>query len=412
MQGGITLLCPRCKYNNPHDNRFCGHCGLALETALEPLEEIPARQPVSVGAGGSSRSTDTIFGLDFEPLRAELFQEEAAARPRPVASTPARSEPARPEPVNEPPAAEPVRRQPEREPSYREPTIAGPSFLGIGTEPEKRSGSYSYLLDYEEPASHRGRWMALVLLVVAVLVGLQFRPQLKAWATPIYGAVKARVNPQPASPQSAPAAPDTSANSAATQSPAPAQPPAAAGDSQPTQNSAAQPASEAKPQSAESQPAPKSDDHAAPAADEKSTTAAAAKPSPATQEEAGAPARKTAKPAQTLRASRTKPAEAQPQDDRLLVLAQKYIRGDGVRKDCTTGVAYLRESMKHPSAAAATQMGALYATGTCMPLDRVSAYRWFGSALQMNPGNGWLAREREELYAQMSTAERQRANGQ
>jgi hypothetical protein len=57
-------------------------------------------------------------------------------------------------------------------------------------------------------------------------------------------------------------------------------------------------------------------------------------------------------------------------------------------------------------------MGALYATGTCVPLNRVTAYHWFSSALQMAPSNPWLARERDELYAQMSTAERRQADRQ
>lgn len=390
------MLCTRCRHQNPDENRFCGMCG----SPLEPLEEISAREsaaraPVAAHAGASSRSTDTIFGIDFEPLREELFQRDAA-----------KSEPAQHREPPKPAQAEPAR----QEAFVREPTIAGPSFLGIGAEPDKRKGSYSYLLDYEEPASHRGRWMALVLLVVAVLVGLEFRTQLKAWAMPIYSAVMARVNPQPSAPQPAPAAGETPAAPAAQSSTTPAtQPPASAGDNQPAQNGATPTDSAAKLQSAESQPAPKSDDNAAPV---ENKSAAAAKPAPEVKEEEPASAKKPAKPAQPVRASRTKPAAAPPQDDRLLVLAQKYIRGEGVRKDCTTGLAYLRESMKHPSAAAATQMGALYATGTCMPLDRVAAYRWFGSALQMNPSNGWLAHERDELYAQMSTAERQRANAQ
>jgi len=83
-----------------------------------------------------------------------------------------------------------------------------------------------------------------------------------------------------------------------------------------------------------------------------------------------------------------------------------------VRRDCATGLAYLRQAMKRPNPAAASQMGALYATGTCVPLDRVAAYRYFTSALQMAPSNPWLARERDELYGQMSSAERRQADRQ
>jgi hypothetical protein len=111
--------------------------------------------------------------------------------------------------------------------------------------------------------------------------------------------------------------------------------------------------------------------------------------------------------------SRQRPAEAvAPEVNPLLQLAQRYIRGQGVRQDCVTGLAYLKEAMKRPDAAAASQMGALYATGTCVPLDRLAAYRYFSSALQMAPDNPWLGQERDKLYGQMSSAERRQADRQ
>jgi hypothetical protein len=47
-----------------------------------------------------------------------------------------------------------------------------------------------------------------------------------------------------------------------------------------------------------------------------------------------------------------------------------------------------------------------------VPLDRLAAYRYFSSALQMSPNNAWLAQERDELYGQMSSAERRQADRQ
>jgi TPR repeat protein len=117
--------------------------------------------------------------------------------------------------------------------------------------------------------------------------------------------------------------------------------------------------------------------------------------------------------AKYTRASRPKPAEeAAPEYDPVLQLAQKYIHGQGVRRDCATGMAYLRQAMKRPNFAAASQMGALYATGTCVPLDRVAAYRYFTAAMQMAPSNPWLGQERDKLYGQMSSAERRQADRQ
>jgi len=228
-----------------------------------------------------------------------------------------------------------------------------------------------------------------MLLLAAVLAGLQFKSEVRAGAGELYAAVFKRGNPQPpapAAPEAIPAPPAAAPESAV---------PAAANDAQP-------PVGVNPP----STPA----DNTVSAANEKS--AEPAKSAPDVTENA-APQEKTGKAAKLAHASRHRPAEAvAPQNDALLQLAQKYIRGQGVRQDCTTGLAYLREAMKRPSAEATTQMGALYATGTCVPLDRVAAYRWFSSALQMAPSNPWLARERDELYGQMSSAERRQADQQ
>jgi len=135
------------------------------------------------------------------------------------------------------------------------------------------------------------------------------------------------------------------------------------------------------------------------------------KPVPAAAEDT-TPEKPAAEPAKLARASRLKPRPAEtvsPENDPLLKLAQKYI---GVRADCVTGMAYLRQAMKRPNYAAASQMGALYATGTCVPLNRVEAYRYFSSAMQMAPSNPYLGQERDKLYGQMTSAERRQADQQ
>ncbi|HYN15775.1 MAG TPA: hypothetical protein VES66_08315 [Terriglobales bacterium] len=241
-----------------------------------------------------------------------------------------------------------------------------------------------------------------MLLLAAVLAGLQFKSEVRARAGQLYAAVFERVNPQPPAP-TAPAPNPVPEDSPAAAS----QPSASANDAPPSTGVTP----DVGPQAAATlSPPSKPDDNAVPAAIEKS--AEPVKPIPDVTENA-APQKKTGKAAKFAHASRQKPAEAvAPQNDALLHLAQKYIRGQGVRQDCTTGLAYLREAMKHPSAEATSQMGALYATGTCVPLDRAAAYRWFSSALQMAPSNPWLARERDELYGQMSSAERRQADQQ
>ena len=343
-------------------------CGSRLEISSETAKE-PSPAPRESSSQRGTPTSTSILGLDPEPVRGQPFQ--------------------------------------------REPSIAGPSFLGIGDEPERPANKYSYLLDYEEPRRHRGLWVALVLLVAMALVGWQFRKELRARAFPLYSALMARVHPQPPAP------------------PTPAATPAPADSTAPTTQSATGPNSDAAPTtgviSDTAQP-PSNASASQPKPEDKAATAANAGEKPASAEpsksdesvrneaptESPAPTKSARQPRKAAYAKRQAPAQSDvsSEDNRLLQLAQKYIHGQGIRADCRTGLAYLREATKHPNSAAASQMGALYATGTCVPLDRVNAYRWFTSALQMAPGNPWLARERDQLYALMSSTERRMADRQ
>jgi len=277
-------------------------------------------------------------------------------------------------------------------PDRPRPTVTGPSFLGLNSEPDPSS----YLLDEdEEEGGHRGLWMMLGLVVVLVAAGFYFRAELSARAVPLYAAVMERVNPKPPAPVAAPATPAATDSAAPTASTPP-------------------PATSDTPSPAAASPAP--EDKSAPATDTKADAKPPEPAKPASEvAEDTAPKKKAEEPAKLARASRPKPRVAEavaPKDDPLLKLAQKYIHGQGVRADCATGMAYLREAMKRPNYAAASQMGALYATGTCVPLDRVAAYRWFTSAMQMAPDNPWLGQERDKLYGQMTSAERRQADRQ
>ncbi len=348
------MLCSRCGHDNPEQNRYCAMCGVRLETPSAKPAEVATPEKEVPAVGAPARAS--ILGLDAEPLP-----------PRPSAP--------------------------------RSP-ITGPSILGLGSEPDPAGANY--LLEDDEPRGHRGLWVTLGLLVVVTLAGLHFRAELRARAGQLYAAVMERVNLQPPAPASPVAAPALSEPTAAAPQP-PAS--AAANDATPAAGAAQEVQTAASPT-----PPPKPDDKSVPAVSEEPVEPA--KPSPDTGEDA-ALKKNTGKAAKFAHTSRQRPAEAvAPEDNPLLQLAQKYIRGQGVHQDCATGLAYLREAMKRPNAAAASQMGALYATGTCVPLDRVAAYRYFSSALQMDPNNAWLAQERDELYGQMSSAERRQADRQ
>jgi TPR repeat protein len=54
---------------------------------------------------------------------------------------------------------------------------------------------------------------------------------------------------------------------------------------------------------------------------------------------------------------------------------------------------------------ASNQIASMYAIGTCVPRDRVQAYRWLGASLAADPHNQWAQRNRDLMLSQMTTAE-------
>jgi TPR repeat protein len=90
-----------------------------------------------------------------------------------------------------------------------------------------------------------------------------------------------------------------------------------------------------------------------------------------------------------------------------LVNAQRYLQGRGVRQNCEQGLLYLKAATKQNDPQAAVQMAALYASGHCVPQDRVQAYKWFTSARDLQPANHWIEKNLNWLWADMTSAERQ-----
>lgn len=90
-------------------------------------------------------------------------------------------------------------------------------------------------------------------------------------------------------------------------------------------------------------------------------------------------------------------------------LAEMYITGKGVAKNCDQAVVLLRSASAHSYARARGKLGAMYATGECVTQDRVQAYQWMSSALEANPSSSWTAQYRDSLWKQMTPAEQMRA---
>jgi hypothetical protein len=92
--------------------------------------------------------------------------------------------------------------------------------------------------------------------------------------------------------------------------------------------------------------------------------------------------------------------------DASVKLAELYIMGRGVEKSCDQAMVLLRSASVHASSRARGKLGAMYATGECVPQDRVQAYHWMSMALQANPNSDWTERYRESIWNQMTAGEK------
>ncbi len=278
--------------------------------------------------------------------------------------------------------------------------VSGPSFLGLAGG---SSGSADYLLE-DEPSGAWRKWAVLLLLILVGVLGyLQWKTNWRA---------------QPATPppeQSAPpsTAPQGKAAPASDVTGVPA----------PSDQQAAKPADSAQPPAGKDSASPPSpekpnaeDAAASDTASKKSDPASKKKDKDAEaddqKDDSGEqpPAKSQPKPiSQARKPAADRSTTTDSQRDPMLYMAQRYLYGQGVRHDCDQAMIYMRAANQKASAPARSQMGALYATGHCVPLDRVRAYQWFTSALNLEPTNPDLQRERNNLWAQMSSSERQQA---
>jgi TPR repeat protein len=127
--------------------------------------------------------------------------------------------------------------------------------------------------------------------------------------------------------------------------------------------------------------------------------------------ESDSPAPKAAKaPAAKLAAVEKEPAAPKPLGDKdpLIIQAERYLQGRGVRQDCGKGINLLHQAMSAGNPAADVKMGALYWSGTCVTQSNVTAYQWFSRAHSLEPQNRWIERSRNSVWARMSPDEKRR----
>ena len=379
------LRCPHCGTENPGQHRFCGMCG-------KPLDEAGPQIP-------PGKSAERV---------------PQGRRDEPAASAPA---------------------------------YTG-GILNLGAPAERPGRNLDYLLEDDEPRSHKGLVVGIVALALVAGLGyLRWRgelPWLKLGSlgpknaaqtaeSEKGGAAGDQAGAPGASSAATPDAGQSSNNGAATAVTAPAgtasnatssaalATPASATGTASAASSAGSgaatvptpsPAAESKPVAAPPNAgAPAGGEAVAPApAGEATTPSATATPAPRPAA-APAPAEATPAPAAAPPAkpkAKAKPlAASKPADS--VALGERYLYGRGVPQDCTRGLRYVKPAADQSNPRAMITMGALYATGHCLSKDLPTAYRFFALALRKDPGNGALKQNAEMVWAQMTASERQQA---
>jgi hypothetical protein len=373
---GLSMKCPACNHVNDPGLKFCGMCGTRVErrvqerraTADEPRAAAIANAQLPTPDSGGRVSAQVV---ELPERRAEV----PISRPR-------RDEPAifrneRIEPAKE-------SRLPAKESNIaaaKESNISGPSFLGLNNQ--QSGNDVEYLLE-DEPSGGGLRKLILLVIIAAIvgLVFMQWRSSLKA-------------NPKAVPAKTDPATPTTAPQGEN-------QPPAAA--SQPAEDAAKNAGNNSDPDAvAASEAKDKPAEPAAPASDgaNSSVPAAGAAEIPADKKPSGGT---VAQPGADSKPEDAKLADYKPSP--ALVRAQQYLRGRGVQQNCEQGLLYLHAATDKSDPGAAIQMAALYSSGVCVKQDRVMAYRWFNSAHELQPGNVWIQKNMDQLWAQMSSQER------
>jgi hypothetical protein len=457
------MRCQQCGYDNQENHKFCGMCGATLQTAASAVT-IDDKDPLGLDTSAAENRSQQSAQLARRDRQREAVRDVRTINSGDLRSTKISSldiEDFPPDTLKEE-AAEEVQRSRRTQPPDRATGISGPSFLGLGADASDRGFVYDtpeddgfvydtpgetpeYLLtEVSRGVSWRAWGLFLLLLVGAGLGYIQWRasrhegPDIAS----ILALNGATVGP---------GGPAMTGNNAKPAAPKPSTPPADAGNTDGSQTSASSSQSDAakndgnSAKSADASSSQKEPDSAsssdASQSAAKSKTAegkAAAKSRDAEEEdtentsdnakaavgedtdksaeasskpESDGTALKATKPrAQQASIKEETPAQTKPlgTKDPLLIQADKYIYGRGVRQNCSTGVNLVRQSVSEGNPEANVKLGALYWAGTCVTQSKVTAYEWFSRAHSLEPRNRWIERSRNSLWASMSPTERQR----
>ncbi|HEY6249143.1 MAG TPA: zinc ribbon domain-containing protein [Candidatus Angelobacter sp.] len=336
--------CSSCGHLNEPGYKFCGMCGDQIERRTLERRGAPEKKRASAMANAQLPTPESRRAA--RDLESRGSQTQAATMVAPPL----------PERQNAPSAA--------TNHVVLSPSVSGPSFLGLNDAPAQEG---EYLLEDEQSSGRGLRFLVLLVVLVAIagLIFVQYRANFK-------GSPKSPEMPKPE----------------------PAGLPRPAGDNRPPVS--------LKPLTT-----------SVGAATTQAAAVAVSRASPAdTSEQAATTSHKTAQKESAAK-KQTDDAESDDAADPVpnkpsaaLVKAKQYLHGQGVRQNCEQGMVYLRAATRQNDPDAAVQMGTLYASGFCVQQDRVKAYQWFSTAREMEPENRWIAKNLNQLWAQMTPQER------
>ena len=338
-------------------------------------------------------------------------------------------------------------------------TIVGPSFLGLSDEPQLGGAQ---IFEGEEPARKipwRG-WAAAGIVVVFAGLGLmEWRSQshqtdngpVEVMKTKVRSLTKDSVaqgssdnaaaslpsdNSKPdmqvqqqAKPQPAATSPQTLAANSSSSSRSPSGSTAAA--SQPNASTVASagaqtsPPQKTTPMTAKPAPASPGTSPGQNGSAKSQTTAQAQTTPPRTDRKADATGDDTASVKATPGADELAKAKnasdsaaeaawlwkstAKGNPEAPVMLADMYMKGDGVPRSCEQAVVLLKTAAEKENARARNRLASMYSAGDCVQRNRVEAYRWLSSALAANPHSDWALQNRDLIWQQMTPDERAEA---
>lgn len=366
-----ATACASCGNTNDPIYNFCGTCGVKIERrklAEGGSADATAHESLPTADLAASSPRGALPKLTEKPLMALGTMASGAVRARSIDRNPDGPAHAMPNPKRK---AIPT-------------TISGPSFLGLSSDSENGE----YLLEEDEGGSSgSGLRVLLVVLLFAGIAGailLQVRSKHTATPQPPELATSASAGlPGPQAESRLPSTPGGPQNG----------------------TSSTGPVNNADVEHHPLQPEAREDENKAASAPNSPLDMSAKDLEPKDNQTVGSEVIK--KPTSKRAGAKEKLPEEPRYPSIALVNAQRYLQGRGVRQDCEQGLLYLKAATKQNDPQAAVQMAALYASGHCVPQDRVQAYRWFTSASSLQPSNRWIEKNLNWLWADMTSVERQ-----